>query len=158
MPKDYYSRELPEAMMRPRWCRDSDPEQWWLPWQVHAILETLDGHVAYQSGINLSNNTGVSFGSIYSVLTDLEFNLGLIDAAWEDELFPEAWATKGHTEDCNCDRRRFYSLTPRGRQWLETLPVRPRPPLWKRPLFWVGIVFWVAAFAMVGRAFAGAFL
>lgn len=158
MLKNFYSHELPEASMRPRWCRDEDTEKWWLPWEVHAILETLNGHVPYQTGIHLSNNTNIGIGRVYTELTDMEMGLGLITGTWEDELFPEAWATKGHTETCTsgpntCNRQRYYSLTPRGRQWLETIPVRARPPRWKRPTWWVGVIFWTTATFLVLRAF-----
>lgn len=145
--------ELPEAALRPLWCRDADRDRWWLPWEVHAILQTLDGHVVYQTGIHLSNSTNVGIGRIYTDLSDMELSLGLIEGTWEDELFPEAWAKKGHTDTCGCDRQRYYSVTPRGRQWLETVPVRERPPFWKRPTWWVGVISWAVACFLVARAF-----
>lgn len=153
MPKSYYDQELTEASMRPRWCRDTDRGRWWLPWEVHAILDTLAGHEQYQSGGNLSHNTGINIVRMFSIVDDIDGKLDLITGTWEDELFPEAWATKGHTEGCGCDRRRYYTLTARGREWLETIPVRPRRPFWKRPTWWVGVVFWAAAAFTVAQAF-----
>jgi hypothetical protein len=149
MLKDFYSHGLPEASMRSRWCRDPDSERWWLPWEVHAILNTLDGHQLYQSVADLN---------LYDLLAELELGLGLVTGKWEDELFPETWAIKGHTNSCTwgettCDRTRYYSLTPRGQQWLKTLPARARPPRWKRPTWWIGVVFWTTATFLVLRGF-----
>lgn len=146
---DHDGTALPPVYARPAWCRDDDASQRWLPWDVKAVLDLLGTHHRYMRGVELCNRVGLGVGRGYPRIYQME-ELGLLDSAWEDELFPEAWAKKGHTEDCDCSRGRYYSITPRGRLWRETYPARTRAPLWKRPGWWIGLILWAGFCAFMG--------
>jgi hypothetical protein len=140
---------LPPAMARPRWCRHPDVTQRWLPWDVHALLNALNGSHRYLTGVQLGEQAGVGLGTAPSVIMQLE-GLGLVAAAPERELFAESWKARGHNDGCGCPSSWYYSITQRGRLWLETYRARPRPPRWKRPGFWIGLAVWVGFCYLMG--------
>lgn len=140
---------LPPHDERPRWCRDSEPDRRWLPWEVKATLGAFDGHHRYLTGPQLASRSNVGVGTSILTVSRLE-ELGLLTAAPERELFPETWTAKGHDEDCKCLSSWYYSLTPRGHMWLENYPAKARPPFWGRPGFWVFTVLWAVFCWMMG--------
>lgn len=135
--------------MRPRWCRNSEQAKWWLPWDSHAILTTLNTHHEQQTGAQIFTHAGLGPGHGYLALYQLE-ELKLVESAWEDERFPEAWSAKGHYDDCGCPRGRYYRITAQGKLCLEKIPLRPRPPRWRRPGFLVALGLWIACCVSVG--------
>lgn len=140
---------LPPAPLRPRWCRSPEASDRWLPWDVHATLEALNGAHRYLTSGQLTERSGIGVGSSLPAVADLE-DLGLIKAEEAKDLFPHMWEAQGHDEHCGCRGPWYYSLTPRGRLWLETYPARPRPSRWKRPGFWVSLVLCGAVGWLIG--------
>ena len=72
------------------------------------VLSALDRGVCY--GLDIVNRTGMLTGTVYTTLRRLE-RRGLVTGQWEDAEIAEAERRP---------RRRYYELTPRGTEALET--------------------------------------
>ncbi|MEU6240846.1 MULTISPECIES: helix-turn-helix transcriptional regulator [unclassified Streptomyces] len=78
------------------------------PRMTKATLEVLD--VLYQGpeklyGLKIAQGTGLMTGTVYPILARLE-NIGWVTSVWEQDEGP----------DVRGARRRFYQLTPMGRE------------------------------------------